>query len=383
MPEMDYRRFPILYVDDEPHNLTVFRRCFAETFTVFTASSGSEALELLAHQDVAVLIADQRMPEMSGVTLAETVKEQFPSVMRILMTAYADYDAVVDSVNLGEVYRYIQKPWDRALLGETLRGAIENHVMTSTLANLRTRLAHGDRLAVASAPVLDLRNPLHALSGGLCLLETSFEELLEGEAAKALGQRGRSELIEKLQFCHSTLSKVMAEVEQFEEHAGSNSAKRQRVNLLEVANHVLRLARPELLRKAKVDLDVPEEPLQVIGDPMRLSQVLSNLLINAAQAIPPGQPSRHRICLSILNDTDWVVLTVSDNGRGIPRADLPHIFDTFYTSKSDNGMGLGLAIVREAVEDHCGLIDVESDAGKGARFMVRLPVAPPKLSVLQ
>jgi len=383
MPEMDYRRFPILYVDDEPHNLTVFRRCFAETFTVFTASSGREALELLGHQDVAVLIADQRMPEMTGVALSEIVKEQFPAVMRILMTAYADYDAVVDSVNLGEVYRYIQKPWDRALLGETLRGAIENHVMTGTLANLRTRLAHGDRLAVASAPVLDLRNPLHALSGGLSLLETSFEELLEGEAAKALGQRGRLELIEKLQFCHSTLSKVMAEVEQFEEHDGSSTAKRQRVNLLEVANHVLRLARPELLRKAKVDLHVPETPLQVIGDPMRLSQVLSNLLINAAQAIPPGQPSRHRICLSITNDTDWVVLTVSDNGRGIPRADLPHIFDTFYTSKSDNGMGLGLAIVREAVEDHCGLIDVESDTGKGAKFMVRLPVAPPQLSVVQ
>jgi two-component system sensor histidine kinase/response regulator len=383
MPEMDYRRFPLLYVDDEPHNLTVFRRCFAETFTVFTASSGSEALKLLNHQDVAVLIADQRMPEMTGVELSENVKQSYPSVMRILMTAYADYDAVVDSVNLGEVYRYIQKPWDRALLGETLRGAIENHVMTATLANLRKRLAHGDRLAVASAPVLDLRNPLHALSGGLSLLETAFEELLEGEAAKALGQKGRQELIGKLQFCHSTLSKVMAEVEHFEEHDDPTAAKRQRVNLLEVANHVLRLARPELLRKAKVELDVPETPLQVIGDPMRLSQVVSNLLINAAQAIPPGQPSRHRICLSIVNDSDWVVLTVSDNGRGIASADLPHIFDTFYTSKSDNGMGLGLAIVREAVEEHCGLIDVESDTGKGAKFMVRLPVAPPELSVVQ
>lgn len=111
----------MLIVDDEPNVLESLCQLFDFEFHVLTASDGQMALSLLQHHpEVAIVISDQRMPGMSGVELLKHVKQLAPNTMRILLTGYADLEAVLDSVNVGEVFRYVRKPW----VAETLKSIV-------------------------------------------------------------------------------------------------------------------------------------------------------------------------------------------------------------------------------------------------------------------
>ncbi|MFN3393936.1 MAG: response regulator [Candidatus Thermochlorobacter sp.] len=111
----------MLIVDDEPNVLESLCQLFDLEFHVLTASDGQMALSLLQHHpEVAIVISDQRMPGMSGVELLKHVKQLAPNTMRILLTGYADLEAVLDSVNVGEVFRYVRKPW----VAETLKSIV-------------------------------------------------------------------------------------------------------------------------------------------------------------------------------------------------------------------------------------------------------------------
>ena len=115
----------VLYVDDEPQNLEVFARAFGKDFTIVTALSGKEALELLGEREIHLIVADQRMPEMTGVELFEIVVRERPETVRIVLTAYLDIEAAVRAINSGGVYRYILKPWSPKEMRVVLERALE------------------------------------------------------------------------------------------------------------------------------------------------------------------------------------------------------------------------------------------------------------------
>lgn len=112
----------LLFVDDEPLILQSLSILF-DDYTVFTAENGASALEILKQHTIDVIISDQRMPQMSGVDFLRFAKEISPNTIRILMTGYADLQSVVDSVNVGEIFRYVSKPWSAEKLKETVRFA--------------------------------------------------------------------------------------------------------------------------------------------------------------------------------------------------------------------------------------------------------------------
>lgn len=102
----------ILYVDDEMINLLSFRAVYRSKYNIFTAISGAEGLEILNKNEVHIVITDQRMPNMTGVEFLEKVIEKYPAPMRILLTGYTDMSAIVDAVNKGNIYHYLNKPWN-------------------------------------------------------------------------------------------------------------------------------------------------------------------------------------------------------------------------------------------------------------------------------
>lgn len=112
----------ILFVDDEPLVLESLRLAFRD-YDVRTAENGAEALTVLEQNDIAVLVSDQRMPGMQGIELLRQAKLLSPDTIRILMTGYSDLEAIIDSINTGEVFRYIAKPWQNEKLRETIRFA--------------------------------------------------------------------------------------------------------------------------------------------------------------------------------------------------------------------------------------------------------------------
>ncbi|UTW64671.1 response regulator [bacterium SCSIO 12741] len=138
----------VLYVDDEEHNLIAFKAALRRKFKVFTAISAAEGLEILRNEGpFVVVVSDQRMPETTGIEFFQQIKNEFPEPIRILLTGYADINAVIDAINKGEVYRYLSKPWDEDHLVITLNSAIElfqlreeNKLLTEKLKRVNKQL---------------------------------------------------------------------------------------------------------------------------------------------------------------------------------------------------------------------------------------------------
>ncbi|MFT6243819.1 MAG: response regulator RpfG family c-di-GMP phosphodiesterase [Salibacteraceae bacterium] len=109
---MSEEKLQVLYVDDERHNLTSFKATYRKDFSVHTAESAEEGLKILKENEINVVLSDQRMPKMTGVEFFKIIKKEYPEPIRILITGYSDIEAVIDSINQGQVYRYISKPWE-------------------------------------------------------------------------------------------------------------------------------------------------------------------------------------------------------------------------------------------------------------------------------
>ncbi|HEX8843580.1 MAG TPA: response regulator [Pyrinomonadaceae bacterium] len=119
--------YKIMVVDDEPANLRLLERLFRRDYTVVSAASGEEALKLLDHHDVALLITDQRMPGMTGIELLKQTVNTRRHMVRIILTGYTDVGALVEAINCGHVYKYVQKPWDNDELRLTVERALEHY----------------------------------------------------------------------------------------------------------------------------------------------------------------------------------------------------------------------------------------------------------------
>jgi CheY-like chemotaxis protein len=136
----------MLVVDDEPDNLDLLYRTFRRDFTVLRAESGIAALQVLAAEgEVAVIISDQRMPEMKGTEFLSKTVPQFPDTMRIILTGFTDVEDLVEAINSGQVYKYITKPWDPNELKQVVQRAAE----TYELLKLRTEELHHAQTQIA------------------------------------------------------------------------------------------------------------------------------------------------------------------------------------------------------------------------------------------
>ncbi len=116
---------PILYIDDEKDNLTVFNSAFRRDFKVHLAKSGTEGLEIMKKEDVHLVLTDQRMPEMTGVEFLEKIIPDYPDCIRMVLTGFSDVEAIIQAINKGRVYRYITKPWNKEELKITIDRALE------------------------------------------------------------------------------------------------------------------------------------------------------------------------------------------------------------------------------------------------------------------
>lgn len=125
---METRDIHILYVDDEEHNLVSFKATFRLRYQVHTALSAMDARKILESQPIHIIITDQRMPGMTGVEFLESVRTVYPDPIRILLTAYSDLQAVVDSINKGKVYHFLTKPWKEEELNQIIQQAYQAYL---------------------------------------------------------------------------------------------------------------------------------------------------------------------------------------------------------------------------------------------------------------
>jgi two-component system, NtrC family, sensor kinase len=375
----------VLYVDDEPINLRVFEANFKQRFRVITCASGAETLERLRSLgEVAVLVSDQRMPGMTGVELLEKARELLPDAQRMVVTAYSDMQAVMDAVNRGQVSRYFVKPWVKEELLGALDEAVRVHGLTIRLREMQARLLRAERLAtlgqVSAGIAHELMNPVSYLSQNVEVMRTELAAVAAYLTPRLL-ERPDAEA----QAALDELPHILDDVEQGAHHIRQvalgirNQVRGQDVeetsDLADVATFVSKLARAEVRNHGQLVVRGPS--VHVHGGPVKLSQVLLNLIVNAAQAMEEGaRGGRIELGWEAEND-DSVRVWVADNGRGIPLEFQQRVFEPLFTTKPVGvGTGLGLSICRELVTELGGTLSLSSEVGKGTTVEFRLRRAP-------
>jgi DNA-binding NtrC family response regulator len=217
----------LLFVDDEERIVNLLRMMFRGEYHVLTATSGKEALEILAKQRVEVLVSDQRMPGMLGVELLAEARKRSPATMRILLTGYSDLAAIVGSVNDGEVFRFINKPWNHDEIKTIIRAAAEAALATdiSAVQTETTTAAQGsdasdspellivddnpaDREAIRALFGKDLTTHCAtSISEALALLETRNIGVIVAEAR--VGSQDTGPLLRALKQQYPSITTVM------------------------------------------------------------------------------------------------------------------------------------------------------------------------------
>lgn len=370
---------PVLYVDDDQSNLIIFESALEGIIPVLTAGSGPAALELMRKHEVAVLLTDQRMPGMSGVDLAEAVKNEFPHTVRMLITAYSDLNAAIEAINRGQIHLYLRKPWDARELRLSLEMARERYLVGNRVREMELRLASSERVyalgVIAAGITHEIRNPLGALQGNLEVAQGMLGELRSllaqgGDIPAAEASRTLSGLDEVLADCRTASTNILEITRSME--LTTRSTEAGSVDLGEVISLAERSLRAHVLKVANLDLELLPT-CRVRGSRTRFGQVLMNLVLNAIEAMDPSRRLENRVVIRQFQSGDRIELEVRDNGPGIPADMLEKIFHPFFTSKPDGGTGLGLAISRQIVEELGGSLEVTSEVGKGSCFRISLP----------
>ena len=163
--QYDYKKFAILYVDDEERSLKNFARAFGGEFRVLTASNAQDGFKLLEKNadETGLLMTDQRMPGEKGVWLLERARRLRPNILRVLVTAYADMDAAIAAVNSGAIYKYVTKPWDPPQLELTLRQGLEFFMVQTE----RDQLLHDKMSVLRNMMIADRIVSLGLIAAGL------------------------------------------------------------------------------------------------------------------------------------------------------------------------------------------------------------------------
>jgi signal transduction histidine kinase len=215
----------------------------------------------------------------------------------------------------------------------------------------------------------------HELGTPLGVVLARAQMIVSDENEIAEARKDAEEIIRQVKRMTQMCSEVL-------DFARPKPPTRDPVDVVHVVRQMIALLGPEARkRSAKLVLAGEPAPSVVLGDPSKLMQILTNLTINATQAMPTGgtvtlgvETKRVRPpVVERLPDGDYVCVHVRDTGTGIRNGDLGHIFDTFFTTKKTEGTGIGLAVSARIAREHDGWIDVVTQAGHGSTFTVCLP----------
>jgi two-component system sensor histidine kinase HydH len=225
-----------------------------------------------------------------------------------------------------------------------LAAAEKRHLLERLLA----RVAH------------EIRNPLSSLDIHVQLLE-------EDLGALAPGLRDR--MTPRLDIIQGELHRLKSIVETYLRLTSPSALEVEPIDIIGIVNHVCELLRPEAAARGIAILTrLPPAPPVMAGDPVRLSQALLNLVINALQALPP----HGRVEVAVNTSSEDLSVVVRDNGPGIPVDKLPFVFDPYFTTKAE-GHGLGLWIAQQIVAAHAGTLTAQNAPDGGAVFAMVLP----------
>ena len=385
----DYKKFAILYVDDEEKSLKYFERAFGDDFRVFTAANAQDGFKLLElHADeIGLLMTDQRMPGEKGVWLLERARQLRPRILRILVTAYSDFDAAIAAVNSGAIYKYVHKPWDPPQLELTLRQALEffmvsterDQLLLEKMSVLRNMMI-ADRIVslglLAAGLSHHIKNSLVAVKTFLDLAPSKMAE----EKADMSGLRNPDFWKDYHQNVQSQIEKINGLLADLRTSSDSNPATQfaDEVSLSAAVGAALEMFQEQLAaRKIEVENKIPASLPVLRADRAKFSRLFELLFKDELAMLPAGSKISLTAELQNAAAKPEIVLQISDNGPGLPQEALNVIFDPFVASGgTPSEYGINLMACFFIVHHHGGRIDAKSQPGRGTTFTLHLPLKP-------
>ena len=353
-------KISILYIDDESNNLLSFQASFRRKYKVFLANSPAEGMGILNKEKVHVIIADQRMPQTTGVEFFQIVRKAHPHPIRILLTGYTDAEAIIDAINKGEIYRYIKKPWDEFELQNAIQNAYEIYTtrekLSRKIGELEKTNDELNRFVYSTSH--DLRSPLASVMGILNLAK------MENSVQDPNGYLGMIE---------TCVNKMDTFIQKIIEYYKSIRVEQEYANidfnvLLEESIQLFKMQRPDIAYNIHV-----EQNGNFMNDSFRMSVIIDNLISNAVKYQKPSEPNP-KVEVTVKSDDKRATIKIEDNGVGILDNHLNNIFKMFFRSNNTvNGLGIGLYIVKEALTRIGGEISVHSRHGEGTAFFLEIP----------
>jgi signal transduction histidine kinase len=353
-------KLKILYLDDEENNLNSFRAYFKRQYQIFTSISAMEAFKLLKENEIHIIVTDQKMPVMSGTEFLERTIPLYPDAIRLLITGQADLEAVIDAINLGQINKYVQKPWDWDQLslilencGDLYRGRVE-----MKLKNIELQKTNDELNRFIYSASHDLRSPLMSILGVVQLarmdenLNQEYFQIIENSVLK--------------------LDRYIRNIIDYYQNSRSEEAF-DNVDFTELLNDVL-----DILKNQDQSIVFEKEVYQTgefIGDTFRLRVILSNIISNAIKYKKTGVVS-HKVSIKITSNIENTKIIISDTGIGIHSDQISNIFKMFYRAQISNnkqGSGIGLYIVQESIDKIGGKISVTSALDVGTTFEIEVP----------
>ncbi|WP_158795766.1 hybrid sensor histidine kinase/response regulator [Pedobacter sp. L105] len=349
----------VLYIDDEENNLLAFKASFRRQYEIYTANSAAEGLKVLENLPVEVIIADQKMPETTGVEFFKSISVSYPDPIRILLTGYTDIAALADAINHGDIYRYITKPWNDLELHNSIKNAHDAYKSKIDLRNKIKELEKtNDELNRFIYSIShELRAPLVSVIGIVNLVK------MEGL------YHSSGEYWELIESCSNKLDYYIQKTLQYYKN-NKNVSDLSEINFKKLVDEIIDLY-SYTDRDTKFNLNI-NQPGSFIGDSFRIEVILGNLISNA---IKYQKDSEHQKVVDIHIDVSpyKVDISITDNGLGILNEHLEKIFTQFFKTKNNKGSGLGLFIVKEALNKIDGKISVRSSLNQGTTFKITIP----------
>lgn len=358
---MAHEKIKILYVDDDVNNLSVFKATFRKEYDIILATSPKEGMELLRQNEVHLVIADQRMPGITGVEFFEKILKEHPEPIRILLTGYSDIESVIGAINKGQVYRFITKPWNEGELRAAIENAFEMYDvrrrLETTNRELRKRNDELNRFVYSASH--ELKAPLTTISGILKMAEEHK-------------QVNPDHYFSMIQKCTRNLETFIRNIvdyyrnQKYEEYLREIDFDVLIRDLIQ--NYVFMENAAEINFNISVNQSQP-----FVNDEFRVRVILNNILSNSIKYQKKENLTKF-IHIRIDAGADGAVIEFRDNGIGIPQQYLESIFNMFFRATDlESGSGIGLYIVKEAIEKIKGTIEVESKEGEGTRFLIKIP----------
>jgi signal transduction histidine kinase len=373
----------ILIVDDEEGIRKVLGIALSDMgYEVLTAENGAAALRVFKAARPPIVLADIKMPEMDGIELLRRLKQMRPETEVIMITGHGDMDLAIKSVKY-EATDFVTKPindevleiaLNRAQERIALRQKINQHTQNlEQLVRDKTRkLVEAERLAAVGQTVAGLSHAIKNITGGLKGGTFVLEKGIE------LGDQ--KYLMQGWEMIKGNVDKITHLSLDLLNYAKDTDLNIQACDPNKPAREVVDLMRP---RAKEHGIALRSDFAQSLGtchfDADQIYRGLLNLVTNAIDAcINDGPDSRSRkITVRTKKTRGWAVeYQVLDNGCGMSAEIKKNIFKRFFSTKGSEGTGIGLMITKKIVDEHKGVIEVESEAGAGSKFILRLPQKP-------